>query len=416
MSINKLTQQVQEPRERSSEHSMWITLGPLLIMVTLTIFLAKYSLLLACLGLVVSANLPFLWRFHIKGIVYSVAMLLISFVLVYAFHEPSYRISWILFWSLALCIGLVVTALCAREYHVEEDRLKEEEGKRFRHMEMEHQSMQKEFHHQVDRYQEKTEHLEKQVKCNEKEIAAFKQLVIASKEEADKYFMQCEHLNEEVLQLHRKLNLLEEEEIKEHHLEVRNKELLKKLNEARVECYQYKVLVEQTNGIAALAQKEGHHKQVRELGVTELHGLETERTELKKIYQQHFRDYQALSDKLQTFFTLDELAYYTQRNISFERVYEELKKEFGEKGKKLQGIRLEIFKAEGAILQLKKALKLSSEEGSSPGSYLAVADQECLRLEEENALLLQLLSQTLPMFEKKKEVVKEPLESHNHFE
>lgn len=426
MSINKLTQLFQESTpslagksadkscNRISRRFLWVTLGPLLVMMTLVIFLAKHSLPLAFLGLIAASSIPFLWRFHIKGGIYSIVVLLVSLLFVYAFHEPSYRLSWILFWSLALCAGLVVTALCAREYHGEEDLLKQEEEKRFRHMEAEHQNLHRDFNQQIDRYQEKTERLEEQVKRGEKEISSFKQLMVACKEEADKYFMQCERLNEEALQLHRKLGFFEEGEIKERHLEIRNRDLLKKLNEARVECYQYKVLATELSSSEAPSQK----KAVKESESAELMELERERLELKKMYQQHFRDYQALSDKLQTFFTLDELAYYTQRNLSFEKMYQELRQEFEEKGKKLQEMRIEIFKIEGAILRLKKELKLSSDEGSSPGSYLAVADQECLRLEEENALLLRLLNQTLPMFEKKIESqwVKEPLESHNHVE
>lgn len=419
MSISRLTQLFQESKELQSSYKryMWMTLGPILMMMTLVMFLSKHSLPLALLSIMTCLSLPFIWKFQLKAALYSIGALFGSFLLIYAFHESSYQLLWVLFWCLALSSSLVVAALCAKEYHIEETLLKESEEKQFIQIETGYQATQKHLEEQLDQYQKETKDLEKSVQYYEKEISSFKQLMIACKEEADKYYMQCEHLNEETLQLQRKIGTFEEEVFKYRQLAVKNKELLKKLNEARVEGYQQKILamysssnsIKSSNSVSAYEQEQGER---------ELEELERERVELKKLYQQHFREYQALSDKLQTFFTLDELSYYRTSHDGFEKTYQELREVFQEKGSKLQQMRMEIFKIEGSILQVKKALKVPAEEGTSPGSYLAVADQECLRLEEENALLLRLLSQTLPLLEKKEEVSSftESLESHIHFE
>ena len=420
MSISRLTQLFQESKEENSSYKryIWMTLGPILMMMTVVMFLSKHSLPLALLSMVTCFSLHFIWKFQLKAALYSIGVLFASFLLVYTFHESSYLLLWVFFWCLALSASLVVTALCAKEYHIEQSLLKEKEEKQFLQIETGYQATQKHLEQQLDHYEYQTSSLEKSVEHYKKDIISFNQLMIACKEEADKYFMQCEHLSEESLLLQRKIGGFEEEAFKHQLLEIKNKELLKQLNEARVEAYQQKVLAMSVVLPQSIQEETTVAAYEQEAYARELEELENERVELKKLYQQHFRDYQALSDKLQTFFTLDELSYYRTSNDAFEKTYQELREGFQENGSILQEMRMEIFKMEGAILQVKKVLKIPVEEGSSPGSYLAVADQECLRLEEENALLLRLLSQTLPLLEKRAEsqIVKQPLESHSHFE
>jgi hypothetical protein len=91
------------------------------------------------------------------------------------------------------------------------------------------------------------------------------------------------------------------------------------------------------------------------------------------------------------------LAYVSQEQDCLDATYDQLKEAFEVKARELQNSRIEIFKIEGAILQVKKVLKTISQDAEfSPGSYLAIADQECLRLEEENSMLLELIMQILP--------------------
>lgn len=419
MSISRLTQLFQESREENSSYKryIWMTLGPILMMMTVGMFLSKHSMPLALLSMMTCLSLPFIWKFQLKAALYSIGALFVSFLLIYSFHSSTYLLLWVFFWCLALSASLVVSALCAKEYHIEQGFLKEKEEKQFLQIETGYQATQRHLEEQLDHYINQTKSLEKSVEHYEQEIVSFKKLMIACKEEADKYFMQSELLNEESLHLQRRIGGFEEEAFKHQELEIKNKELLKKLNEARVEAYQQQILAMSVSPLLPIAEESLTAYEQEELS-RELEELEKERIELKKLYQQHFRDYQALSDKLQTFFTLDELSYYKSSDDAFEKTYQDMRELFQEKGSILQEMRMEIFKMEGSVLQVKKALKISAEEGTSPGSYLAVADQECLRLEEENSLLLQLLSQTLPLLEKKKEVssFKEPLESHSHFE
>lgn len=413
MSISRLTQLFQESQEENSSYRryVWMTLGPILMMMTVAMFLSKHSLSLAFISILACFSLPFIWKFQLKAALYSIGALFVSFLLIYSLHTSTYLLLWTFFWCLALSASLVVTALCAKEYHIEQALLKEKEEKQFLQIESGYQATQRHLEEQLDHYTKETYSLENSVAGYEKDLASFRQLMSACKEEADKYFMQSEYLSGETLQLQRKIGEFEEGVFKHHQVEMRNKELLKKLNEARVDAYQQKILA--MGVFSSLPAKEVDDSQKSS---QELEELEKERVEIKKLYQQHLRDYQALSDKLQTFFTLDELSYYRVSNDAFEKTYQELRVLFQEKGAILQELRIEIFKIEGSILQVKKTLKISVEEGTSPGSYLAVADQECLRLEEENALLLRLLSQTLPLLEKRRELSKEELGSHSHFE
>lgn len=394
-----------------------ITLGPVLVMMALIVFLYQHSLPLAFLGALAAISIPFVWRFQLRAAVYTSITLFLAFLGIYSLHESSYLILWIFFWCLALASGLVVTALCSREYHVDKLALQERDQERVIQLEQGYQTTQKQLEGEIGSYIEQVTLLKETAMSRDQEISAFKQLVIASKEEADKYFMQCEHLNNEVMKLHRKSSVIEELEYVSRQIESKNKQLLKLLNEARVERYQYQILAQAP--ASQSTSKKQEMTDAKELHLRqELAELERERTSVKKLYEEHLRDYQALSDKLQTFFTLDELAYYTHRELSFENSYADLKEAFQEKGKILQEVRVEIFKIEGAILQMKKELTIPVEESLSPGSYLAVADQECLRLEEENTILLQFVSQVLPLLEKRleKEELKQPLESQHHFE
>lgn len=396
---------------------MKITLGPLLLMLALVMFLSKYSLPMAVLGAMAAGSVPLVWRFQLKAAIGTVALLLLSFLTVYTFYESSYLVLWIFFWCLTLAAGLVVTALCAREYYAEKRHAQLQEQEQRLQLEKRYQKTEQQMQTEIEGYVQQADTLERTLKQKEHEVDSFKRLVMASKEEADKYFMQCEHLSQEVSKLYEQVSAKEALAFENRQLEERSQDLLKQLNELRVLSYQYEMLAFASK-VEMPAAKEQLEKIRNEQHRQELLHLEEERNVAKKCYEEHLREYQALADKLQTFFTLDEIAYYTQRESSLENAYAEFKIAFEAKGKMLQEVRMDIFKIEGAIVQLKKHFDIPIEESISPDSYLAVADQECLRLEEENAILLQLMSQTLPLLEQRLDRYKttEPLESHNHFE
>jgi len=383
-----------------------ITLGPMCLMLALVAFLSQHSSPMALLGCIAVFSLPVIWRLQLKGSLYIAGLLLSSFAMLYAFHESSYYILWVFFWCLALVAALVLTALCSQQYH--SDHLSQEKVRQ------EHLAKTSEEHRQKEQLllQEKEEtagraqELEEKLLKKEEHLASLKQLAIAAKEEADKYFMQCEHLNQEILTLCRQAGALEEMSCKYEQLEESHKNLLKQLNTTRVNSYQYELLAfAPQEKLIAEPEQEDVDREVEQ--------LERERASVKSSYEKHLRDYQAIVDKLQTLLTLDELAYYTGRERSFEESYKDLKAMFQEKGKVLQELRVEIFKIEGSILQLKQTRK---NVGHFPGSYLTIADQECLRLEEENAILLEIISSALPLLEKKIERPTEPLKSHSHHE
>lgn len=397
-------------KEIMKEH-IKMTLGPMLLLMALVTFLSKYSFPMALLGVIAAVSMPVVWRFQLKGALYGAGSILVAFATIYALHEPPYVVFWIFVWCLTLVAALIVMALCSQEYHTDQLVHQQEYQQKLDSLQKEHQSKHHLLSLEKEEVSRRASSLEETLRKKEEHLASLKQLVIAAKEEADKYFMQCEHLNQEVLTLHRQLGFMEELSLRHATLETSHKTLLNELNTLRVNSYQYELLAF-SKKIEQVAEAPLEQEDV----LQQLEQLERERAMVKKSYEMHLRDYQAIVDKLQTLCTLDELAYYTHRELSFEESYKDLKALFQEKGKTLQELRVEIFKTEGAMLQLKKTLKSPIDE-TSPGSYLMVADQECLRLEEENSILLELISHALPLLEKRVErSSKESLESHSHHE
>lgn len=189
-----------------------------------------------------------------------------------------------------------------------------------------------------------------------------------------------------------------------------NKQLLRKLNNTRVDALQQKLLAADYQA-QLKSKKEELTAHSQDVLSEELSNLTKERAEMKASYQQSLREYQALSQKIEDFYSIDSTYSDGSRY--------QIASAFEEKGKLLQEMRLDILKVEETILHLKKELKITESEGLTPGSYLAIADQECLRLEEENTLLLKLLTQLFPKQPETGDIEKEvmaELESQNQFQ
>ena len=105
---------------------------------------------------------------------------------------------------------------------------------------------------------------------------------------------------------------------------------------------------------------------------------------------------------------MDRLSSFSEETV-YEKMYEELKESFTNLAKELQAMRSDIFKLEGQLAEMKAVLN----SDSPTNGYLVIADQECLRLEEENALFLELFVNTLSLLEEKK-ASKVLSESHSH--
>jgi len=391
-----MMQELSQLWSKSQERRIsWVWLGPLFLMLALNVFVAKYSWPMASLGFLACLSFPFVWKWPGRGVFYSGGLAALATLWIYVFSSSSYTLSWMLVWGLTLAASLLVASLCGKEaYAQEEQELLERENK-WNELQELHTREQGRLTKELEYAGTQLQLLKQKNTKQEEDLAAFEKLITACQEEADKYFARGECLSIELAELQNCLARHEEEAFRERLYAKKNKELLKKLNEARVERYQYKLLAEQGQGekppseeMSAYAQEQLQQK---------LQQLEGERASLQKAYQGYFREYKGLSQKIQMFFSLG-----TELTEEVEASYHTLRESFEEKGRQLQQMRIEIFKIEGHILQVKKELKLAPHDAeASPGSYLAIADQECLRLEEENTLLLQLLSQQMPLLSKK---------------
>ena len=381
-------------------HFLWMILGPCLMALTLSVFLSKYCWPMALLAIIACVSLPLVWKLKLKGACYSICLILIAFLWMYSFSQITYSMFWIFCFCLSLGSSLFVAALCFKESQIEDQECKEQEEKKWIELQESYTVKQSLLEKEIKQVVDQSNLLQQKVIHYEKDQVVFEKLMGACQEEADKYFIRGELLSTNLIEMQAQLAKFEENVFYEKQYEKKNTELLNKLNEARVECYQYKMMATQKpaeviapQGTLTAYEQEQYEKK--------LETLESERFELQRIYQEHFRDHQALSHKMQT---VCSLSYLSQGQEDLDATYDQLKGAFEIKARELQHSRIEIFKIEGAILQVKKVLKVVSQDAEfSPGSYLAIADQECLRLEEENSMLLELVMQILPVSTQKAE-------------
>ncbi len=385
--------------EGKHRHFLWMILGPCLMVLTLGVFLSKYSWPMALLSITACMSLPLVWKLKLKGAFYSIVLILIAFLWMYSFSQLTYSMLWMFCFCLSLGMSLFVAALCFRESQFKTQEHEEQQQKKWDDLQESYVTKQNILEQEMKQVMDHSNVLAQQVVHYEKDQVVFEKLMRACQEEADKYFMRGEMLSATISEMQAELAKFEENAFHEKQYEKKSKELLNKLNEARVECYQYKMMATQkiaevktVEDALTAYEQEQHEKKMA--------ALELERSELQKIYQEHFRDYQALAHKMQTVCALS----LSQDQDDFDTTYDQLRETFEIKARELQNARIEIFKIEGAILQVKKVLKIVSQDAEfSPGSYLAIADQECLRLEEENAMLLDLIMQILPVYTQKSE-------------
>ena len=401
-----LSQVFNTPSNKSKfRQYLFVTLGPFFVLGALIAFLSKWSLSYSMLSLLVVASLPAIWKYKIKGALFSSLFVLATFFGISIFSESSMSFSWLLFLCLSFCVSLVLAGICSKHYHEIERSLEEEREKRAFELKEGYESKEKRLKTELLHIEDEKLLLEESIKKCEAKISSFKDLVIASKEESDKYFMQSEHLSKRMLEMQKETALIEQQKIALQHIGMKNKGLQKRLNEERVHHFQKNLLFEN------LLKKEGTTvpKAVsEEVSSEELEMLKEERKKLIELYETAFRNYQALKEKLQNYFTMDRLSSFSE-DAAYEKMYEELKETFTSRAKELQAMRSDIFKLEGQLIEMRASLN----SDSSMNGYLVIADQECLRLEEENALFLDLFVNTLSLLEEKKASTALS-ESHSH--
>lgn len=357
-------------------------LGPSFLMMGLSLFLGKASIGLFFLSSIAVIGFILSWIYQFKGMFYSAGLLVFS-LLFLAFLEIK---EFNLFYSFIACLSFItsfylvaVSSMQGKDY---EEGVKKEHDDKCSALETTFATNQSFFEKQLDLSQEENKALQKNLKAQEKEMISFRQLMVACQEESEQYCAQADLYKKQAHEAEQIVLGFQHQETQVEDLKNENRELLKKLNDSRVQSYEYEILAHQE-----LREKKEYEKP--DQGSFELSDefiqLVEQRKAYKKMYDERLREYKGLSEKMEIVFS----------SMIKDSTHQDLVYAFEDLGRDLQEIRLDILKVEEGILHLKKEWNISEQEGLTPGSYLAVADQECLRLEEENTLLLKLLSQLM---------------------
>lgn len=376
-----------------------ITAGPFFVLGALIAFLSKWSVAYSVISLLVMASLPLIWKYQIKGALMSLLVTLATFFSVVTLQEDTLKFSWLLLWCLSNCISMLLAGFCSKYFHDKQELAKEEEEKAALELKRSFESKESKLKSELLHVEDEKTHLEESVKKKETEIHSFKKLMMASKEEGDKYYMQAEHLSSEIKELQKTVGLIESQRVKLEHLEMKNRSLQKKLNDERVNHYQKKLIVEELQKKETKPKLDLPSPEV----LTKIETLKQERKELVNRYEESVQSYETFKEKLK------ELVLHHAFDQESSDLYPKYKESFLSSAKVLHQMRNEIFKIEGQIIELKGASKALAKDASLKG-YLMIADQECLRLEKENSLFFELLMESIALINETK-----PLsESHSH--
>ena len=385
-----------------SSKNFWLLLGPLSLLLTFLLLHCRSSLSLSLLSMTSVVGYYLCWKFSFKGLFLSLAFMA-SALLGLFLSTPASLGLWQMFWALSLCITLSLIAFSSDEY--EKAKLREDENfqKKLSDVDSLHKKELESFSDLCDMHLGENNELKTKLELLSEKIHSYKQLAVASKEESDKYFSESEQLSEKVQSLQIEISKSRELAFDEKIRERLVKKQRKQLNDVRVQNYQNKLLIDDyrkkelnhSQNVTTPSSSFNHDESLEKLSM-----LEVEREDLKVSYLEKMRSYEAIKEKFKTFFTMDEMLAFQDPESSFENKYNELKLQFEELGQHLSELRFDIFKVEGQILQIKNSMPKGEEEGSFQ-SYLTIADQECLRLEKENQVLIDLLSQNLIFSQKK---------------
>lgn len=383
--------------------NFWILLGPIFLLIAYLLLHCKSSFALSVLGFVSLIGYYLSWKFSFRGLALSLCGMGLSLGLL-AIFSPNILGGWQWVWSLCLCITLLLITLSSKEYN--QAKYKEDESVEKKISELNHR-YKKELDtllYDCDQFSHENKELKEKLEVLCEKIHSYKQLSVASKEESDKYFSESERLYEEIKNLHIELSKYKEMAIDEKINASIVRKQRKLLNDIRTQNLQYKILLEDfrknaganSKRFSTLSSIDNDQKK------SQLKIMEQDREILIQSYVEKIRGYEAIKEKFKTFFHMDEMLDFKDSQGSFVKTYEDLTSHFEAFGQGLHELRCDIFKLEGQILDMKKELTPSHKQEQTVQGYLTIADQECLRLEKENQVLLELLAQNLNYRNKKK--------------
>lgn len=387
---------------KKRQSQIFLILGPALVVLSMLFLLLKASFFLMLIASFSCGGIILTWKYALKGAVFSIATLL-SVLLVFRLFFDKELVAFELLGILSFATSLMIMGFSFIEHKRAEDDISQERDASI-------SLLQRGYEHQLNNLERMNEEIKSELESKNlsihtlhhkvKETEEFK---ASLKDEYNHYLLQIEKLKNETLELQRQLFEVDAKKIDFLQLEALYQKNLRELNTIRVDYYQQRLLLEHARDHGLLKNESERLVEAPDVSsVTDINVLEEERSSLKKYYKQQLRDYKGIQEKLRALFSIDVMDEETTSYLGFPEYYANLKSSFQEMTKHLQETRVEIFKTEGHIIAIQNAQPAVTDQGStSSQNYLAIADQECLRLEEENTMLLDLIESLFIAYTKK---------------
>ncbi|MBF5059724.1 hypothetical protein [Candidatus Neptunochlamydia vexilliferae] len=342
----------------------WMLLGPLLIILTMTLSTSPFLPAVTTLGVILS------WHYRLKGF----ALTLMVFTLFLSFRFSRYEVSfWELGWGLSLALGLTISFLSMEElrsYYAKQRRAKE---KAVADLQLSLQGFEEKTAIESRVQEKEIETLKEELHSSRSEVEALLNLVEVSQIESDKTHKQSDGLIKESLEMHREIEILKDkldgqkERLafleKEHATFAElSKERLKTLNTYRVELHQARALnetyqkqLQKAREYFRSQKKVAPPQTSNQKGVLE--ALEKDKGRIKESYDQILESYQTLRTSLEE--KKATLAKAPDEALAFE--VEKLTLGVKERKKIFEKTKSELVSLEREIFVIKKGLQ---EEGA----------------------------------------------------
>ena len=349
----------------------WMLLGPLLMMLTIT--LSSPFMSNPFLPLIAVSGLVFSWRYQATGFALTLMGLITYFAFSYLFGRSDMFL-WTLGWGASLVLGLTISFLSMEELKSYYAKMKDGKEKALSDLQISLHSFEEKTAIEKRVHDKEIELLKEEHSSAREEVEVLLNLIEASRIESDKIYKQSDKLSHESLEMHReverlKLNLEENLgklfELGERHgfITQVSGDRLKTLNTVRVELYQSQLLNENYQKQIKRA-REYFLSQKKKSAVSEtplkdksqhliLKMLEKDKGMIKKIYDQILDDYQKVKK------TFEEETTKLKKNpddILAEQVTK-LSSEVKERKKKLEQTKSELVGIEREIFVTKKGLQ-----------------------------------------------------------
>ncbi|MCB1107698.1 MAG: hypothetical protein KDK76_06360 [Chlamydiia bacterium] len=356
----------------------WMLLGPLLMMLTITLSAPFMSN--PFLPLIAVCGLLFSWKYRTSGFAFTLMGLIIYFAFSYLFgHKDIFM--WKIGWGLSLVLGLTISFLSMEELKSYYAKMSARKEKAVNDLQISLHSFEEKTAAEKRTQEKEIETLKEELSSAREEMDALLNLVEASRIESDKVYRQSDELSRESLKMHReieglKLRLNEGEKVLSH-LENEHetllqtaRERLKVLNYVRVELYQSRLL---NDGYQKQIKKAREYFQAQKEKIIPknvpvqkksehliLKTLEKDKGMIKKIYDQILDDYQKVKSALDEGSIRLKKAPDEALSIEVNRLMGEVK----EKKQKLEKTKAELVGIEREIFAIKKGLQERGALGS----------------------------------------------------